>query len=219
MTLNPEGELQKNFTLGGVSGPVQGSLYLPASTRFGGPRPLAFLVPSGRMIHPAKTVTSLAGALGEQGIALFAFQPPSHALSGRQVSELFRESILAPRINPHFVSLIGFEDGADQIARDYYDFYRIRFPRAAVLVRPSVSALHLNNLTCPYLVLHARGEGSTRIEEAVAHHLSRYGDLTRSHELRDGEDIEAIQSEIADWLPGAMKEGLRPQERAARPAA
>ena len=133
--------------------------------------------------------------------------------------------------------LIGLGEGADLIAKHYYDFYALKPPLAVILMSPSVQPLHLNNLTCPYLVLHGEHDPVfesvpySRFEQGVLHHQYRYGDLTRLHwfpflnrqmrnvnrtspEGREEEtDLELqVISEIMGWIGNVLEAPRRKQE-------
>lgn len=98
--------------------------------------------------------------------------------------------------------LYGVGDGADTIAREYYQRFVLEEPLAAVLVFPSVGALELNQLTCPYLVIQfADQTNADELGRAVLHHQMRYGDGTDRLVVaaRDHLDRESL-SLIDSWL-------------------
>jgi hypothetical protein len=80
--------------------------------------------------------------------------------------------------------MIGFGDGADQFVKNYYEFYRVYRPTAAVLMGTTAKVIELNNLTCPYLLIHGMEDSifssypQELFGEAVHHHQMRYGDAT-----------------------------------------
>lgn len=180
-------------------------------------RPLAFFVPNRLPEYPGvDRLVLLQRELMDRG--LMTYYDPHHqgiAQADRSL-QLLEQALRSPGVDRDLVALIGVEEGADLIAKSYYDFYRIQFPRAAVLFNPSVTALHLNNLTCPYLLIQGDSvpeEHLRAAKEAVAHHLGRYGDLTQ-HLRVNGSALgpDSIRV-VSEWLPRAMLEGLRPQER------
>lgn len=198
--------------------------------------PLAFLVPSEGMEdlngngqgYPVRdTLRDLSNALIDRGIATFRYASRP-LLNAQESVEIFDRAIRHRFSKEAPVALVGVAEGADLIAKEFYSFYRVRFPHAAVLISAAVTPLHLNNLTCPYLLLHGGGDPLfkwspySRFEEAVHHHQYRFGDRT-SHVLIENLGRELgepyldprVTSRVADWLAPAIREGLRPQEPAA----
>lgn len=231
--LNPEGRWDRRLVLGsGVAVPVR--LDLPDAARFPGRRPVALLLGASRMedldgngpgVGPRDSLHLLSRALVGEGIATWRFVWPQSGDRGRIARAAYEACLREPRIDVDHVAIVGFGDSADLVARGYYDLYSVRFPRAVVLFSPSVGAFHLNNLTCPYLILQG-GRPSQGLQEAVHHHQSRYGDLTELVALEDlGPELgelyldDRVVDGAARWLGPAIRQGLRPQEKAARPAA
>ncbi len=121
--------------------------------------------------------------------------------------------------------LLGDRQGADLIARQYFQFFGDLEPDAIVLLAPHAPAIHLNNITCPYLTVHGAHEWqrdsflASRITEAVSHHQYRYGDTTVSRVIEAPDDLggarldPGVEDEVVDWVNHALKVGHRPQER------
>lgn len=121
--------------------------------------------------------------------------------------------------------LVGFAEGADLIARHYYQFFGARQPDAIVLLSPRAASIHLNNITCPYLAVHGEGEWAQdamlrqRISEAVSHHQYRYGDATE-HKVALGLDRSLgghlldpiLEDDLIEWIRLALRTSPRPQE-------
>ena len=119
--------------------------------------------------------------------------------------------------------LIGTSLSADALAKGFYRFYSVCKPMALILLSPRVLPIHLNNITCPYLVLHGDCEEwllthpYERIEQAVMHHQIRYGDLTTSYRVPGTARLMAGVSEVEDrvtakithWLRGVGVEHMR----------
>jgi hypothetical protein len=131
---------------------------------------------------------------------------------------------------PLWIGFIGMGEAADGFAQSYYDYYRVRPPHVAVLLSPTVTAYFLNQLTCPYLVIHGQDDPLFKeishevFDEAVFHHQMRYGDPTidliksglgRELGLERGREIDPrVAEEVLSWLDqvpglGVSKEGLR----------
>lgn len=200
--------------------------------------PLAFFVPSSQMPFET-TLQPLAQALSAEGWATYTF--PLATLSTNeaervaQIAEHLKTALGDNRIDSRRVSLIGIGDGADLIARHYYSLYPVQFPRAALLLSASVSALYLNNLTCPFLLIHGEKDAMleslpySQFKDAVHHHQYRYGDLTGlawyeglGHDLVDparGKLSDEVVRRSVKWLEHACVEGLRPQEPEPKAAA
>ena len=123
--------------------------------------------------------------------------------------------------------LIGLGAGADTVAREYYRFFSVKSPEAMVLLEPRARTIHLNLITCPYLIAHEdrawfadpvlRG----RTLEAVHHHQARYGDATEHRVVESSEEAGVLESErldprvedaIVDWLEKDLRLGRRSQE-------
>ena len=85
-----------------------------------------------------------------------------------------------------------------------------------VLFSPTTQILFLNNITCPYLMLHGendpifKSEPHPHFEEAVHHHQMRYGDLTSYHVLPNldqhlGNFDPCVEEKVSHWLRGIEK--------------
>lgn len=198
--------------------------------------PLVFMIPAAAMrdldgngpSYPTKdSLRDLSAELNRAGFATFRYASSdgASALPLGGVAALLARAIESPRLYRAHLVLLGIAEGADLIAREYYQLYKVRFPHAAVLLSPSVFAFHLNNLTCPYLVLHGRDDSFYepaaygRVIGAVHHHQMRFGDRTAHHLYRHlGKTLggnrlsREVLSGIVNWLNDASYEGLRPQE-------
>jgi predicted esterase len=199
--------------------------------------PLAVLIPSHRMrdldgngpdIFVRSQLRDLSRELRSVGFATFRFasRQDGHVLDLVEELELYDKALDHPEIDPERTILVGVTDGADRIAKHYYDYFRVQSPSAAVLLSPTVFAIHLNNLTCPYLLVHGSQDpmfsegGYERVESAVHHHEMRYGDVTDARliwgvgrELGNAELDPAVLREIRNWV-GALRfaRTFRPQE-------
>jgi pimeloyl-ACP methyl ester carboxylesterase len=148
-----------------------------------------------------------------------------------QVGGEFAQALKNPEVDRDHVVLLGMRIGADELARNFYTYYEVQFPRAIVLLEPSVQTVDLNNITCPYLVIHgtpqgfARGSGASlhaNQDGAVHHHQMRYGDATASYDIpfqaaapESRSIAREVVSEVVGWLHSGAIAGLRPQEPAA----
>jgi hypothetical protein len=115
-----------------------------------------------------------------------------------------------------WLGMIGMADASDDLERSYYEYFKIWPPSALVLLSPSVSPFYLNEITCPYLILHGQRDplfavvSPTTFAKAVYHHQMRYGDPTKDHLERgldrnlsvspEGQLDEAVGVEIINWL-------------------
>jgi pimeloyl-ACP methyl ester carboxylesterase len=208
----------------------------------GGKCPLVFMLPTFEMedvdgngaAYPIKdTLLSLSRALTVRGLATYRCILGPLPLDVKKLLSYYRASLSQPWVDQERVALLGIAFGADVIAKHYYDFYAVCRPQAAALLSPSVQPIFLNNITCPYLVLHGQRDPLFRImpyekiKEAVFHHQMRYGDSTvnlryiglgRELGRQNMISTEVIKQTVT-WLETAILEGLRPQEPAARAAA
>ena len=212
---------------------VQSVLALPDDVEFFGKRPLAIFIPSSAMkdldgnspAYPVKnTMKDLAAALGHKGIATYRFENPE-GVTIAALKEIYQAAIEHPRISQGDVTFIGFGDGANLLAKNYYDLFNVHPFRAAVLVSSSVQPIHLNNFTCPYFLVHGMNDPLfttlpySKLQEAVHHHQARYGDPTTQVALPEtGREVaekdhfhsDAIE-QIVDWVSGIS--GYRGQFR------
>lgn len=205
-------------------------------------RPLAFLIPPAQAKDhdgnaPGQRVRrplrALSRCLNEIGFSTFRYVLQSAGeeseLSAGDHLEIFEKAIQLPEISKLDLVLVGFRDGADLIAKHYYDFFSRQSPGAAILLSPTASNLYLNNLTCPYLMLHGTGDSLfhttpySRFLDAIHHHQQRYGDGSVARlvpqmdkELGDQTLSPLVLEEIGRWIKSELKAGMRrPQERAA----
>ena len=221
---------------------VEACLDLPSGDRFNGLRPLVFMVPSSRMIDlqgngPQIGIRDsyllLSRSLVQAGYATyrFAWSEPGK-ISRREALLHYRAARLESGVDLRKIFLLGMEDGADLLAREYYEFYAVAPPMGHVLLSPRVHPIDLNNLTCPYLVLHGQDDPQFQVipyrqlEGAIHHHRARYGDLTANHwfpHLKQNLGrvylAEEVVGEIQRWLKQVIKDPSRPQEPAARGSA
>ncbi len=216
---------------------------LPRQARVPGGRegaPLAFLMPpagakdlngNATALRIRNFLRDLSRVFTELGFATFRFalKEPGLELSLAEKLEAYARSARHPGVSPHDTVLVGMREEADLIARAYYDFFGVRSPGAAILLAPSAKVIHLNNLTCPYLLLHGTGDPTFhsmpyhRFLDAIHHHQIRYGDQTASRlipgtdqEMGDESLSPLVLEEIRDWVPTLLREGTRrPQERSA----
>ena len=215
---------------------------LPAIERFSGPRPLVFLVPSTRMMDaegngPGLAVRDsyhlLSRSLTHAGYATYRFawgEPGKFSLP--EVLAHYSAACREERVDSRKGVLIGIEEGADCLARDYYEVYAVNPPMAEILLSPRVHPIDFNNVTCPYLLLFGQEDPQFKVvpyeqvKASIHHHQSRYGDLTTHFcfpQLR--RDLgrvylsEEVVDEIQAWLKRVLKNPSRPQEAAARGSA
>jgi len=143
--------------------------------------------------------------------------------------EQYREFAADPA--HEWICLLGRGESADLFARDYYSFLNIRPPHTLVLLSPSVTAFHLNKLSCPYLIIHGERDPLLRtlphsaFDQAVYHHQMRYGDPTTDFVAPSDDRYLTVQREsgreldplviqqIVEWLSltpelGVSKEGI-----------
>jgi hypothetical protein len=200
--------------------------------------PVAVLIPSvgmkdldGNGLSVRSQLRDLSRALNSVGFATFRFASPQETreLELAELITFYEKAFDHPDVNRDQTILLGVGDAADRIARHYYDFFRVQPPAAAVLLSPSVLAFHLNNFTCPYLLIHGSQDpliaasGYEKIESAVHHHEIRYGDSTESKlitgvgkELGQETLSPAVLEEIKKWVgPLRYSRAKRPQERVA----
>jgi hypothetical protein len=220
--LNPDGRFEN----------ADRTIELPDVATFQGQRPLAFLVPSSVMTDadgngpgwPTRdSLRDLSRDLVGRGFATYRFRDPSALLTH------FGEAAREPRSAQGPCLVLGIGDGADAIAKRWYDLIAIRSIEAAVLLSPTVSALHLNQLNCPYLAIHGstdpqfRDHPYHRFEAAVHHHQMRFGDQTEHHLVHGlGEGLgdpyldPRVVRQIGEWLVlRTFESAQRPQEPAA----
>jgi pimeloyl-ACP methyl ester carboxylesterase len=130
-----------------------------------------------------------------------------------------------------WICLLGRGESADLLVRDYYSFLSIRPPHTLILLSPSVTAFHLNKLSCPYLIIHGERDPLLRtlphsaFDQAVYHHQMRYGDPTTDFVAPSDDRYLTVQREIGreldplvirqivEWLSltpelGVSKEGI-----------
>jgi pimeloyl-ACP methyl ester carboxylesterase len=143
--------------------------------------------------------------------------------------EQYRE--FAANSEHQWICLLGRGEAADLFARDYYSFLNIRPPHTLILLSPSVTAFHLNKLSCPYLIIHGERDPLLRtlphsaFDQAVYHHQMRYGDPTTDFVAPSDDRYLTVQREtgreldplvirqIVEWLSltpelGVSKEGI-----------
>ncbi len=189
-------------------------------------RPLVLLIPGGELSEIERgSWKSLSHALAKAGFATYRFKRSEEKLELQEVIDHYRTSLEQSGVNRDRVTLLGFRDSADLIEREYYYFYPVNPMIAAVLLAPTVGNFHLNNLTCPFLVLHGEADPifNSRppevFESAVYRHLMRYGDLSACYRfpslgktLGEPEFADEVIFQIVEWLKPAVREGHRPQE-------
>jgi pimeloyl-ACP methyl ester carboxylesterase len=143
--------------------------------------------------------------------------------------EQYREFAANPE--HEWICLFGRGESADLFARNYYSFLNIRPPHTLILLSPSVTAFHLNKLSCPYLIIHGERDPLLRtlphsaFDQAVYHHQMRYGDPTTDFVAPSDDRYLTVQREsgreldplviqqIVEWLSltpelGVSKEGI-----------
>jgi pimeloyl-ACP methyl ester carboxylesterase len=143
--------------------------------------------------------------------------------------EQYREFAANPE--HEWICLLGRGESADLFARNYYSFLNIRPPHTLILLSPSVTAFHLNKLSCPYLIIHGERDPLLRtlphsaFDRAVYHHQMRYGDPTTDFVAPSDDRYLTVQREsgreldplviqqIVEWLSltpelGVSKEGI-----------
>jgi hypothetical protein len=202
--------------------------------------PLAFLVPpvgakdidgNAPNFRVKNTMREISQALNDIGVATFRFvlEVPSVGLTLAELLEAYEKSVEANHVLHQHTIFVGMREGADLFARHYYDFFRTRSPGAAILLATGAKVIHLNNLTCPYLVVHGVGDPTflsvpqQRFQDAVHHHQMRYGDRTQAYlipntdrEMGDLTVSPLLLDEIQDWVRAVLRDGSRrPQERSA----
>lgn len=130
-----------------------------------------------------------------------------------------------------WICLLGRGESADLFVKDYYSFLSLRPPHTLILLSPTVTALHLNQLSCPYLIIHGECDPLLRtvphsaFDRAVYHHQMRYGDPTTDFVAPTDDRYLTVQREggkeldplvirqIVEWLSltpdfGTAKEGV-----------
>jgi predicted esterase len=194
--------------------------------------PLAFLVPAawmrdadGNSVGPngvCDALKELAAAIRKEGYATLRFSlphgQPFHEEQVHAIFEYYEKAQTTPGIDASRTLLLGVCEGADLIARTYYDFLLPEPPAAAILLSPTVRPIHLNNLTCPYLVIHGADDPQFRfmsyqkVKDAVRHHQMRYGDSTTSYllpslgsELGSPKMDERVLKQVTYWVRSLRK--------------
>jgi pimeloyl-ACP methyl ester carboxylesterase len=174
-----------------------------------------------------RVAESLRRVLEEQGSE---FNYRVEAFDSQQsLLEQYREFTEHPE--HQWVSLLGRGGAADLFVEDYYSFLSLRPPHTLILLSPSVTAFHLNKLSCPYLIIHGECDPLLRtvphsaFDRAIYHHQMRYGDPTTDYiapsddrfltvQRPDGPELDPLViRQITEWLSltpdlGSSKEGL-----------
>lgn len=185
-------------------------------------QPILVLIPGSRQTPDASHLAQRLGA---------SFHVGPDCTDEAAVHSWFRE--LAVRLSAHSGPwvLVGYSQGADLLARHYYQFFGVRSPDAIVLLSPHASTIHLNNITCPYFIVHSEGEWAEnealrqKHESAILHHQYRYGDPTELVTLPVSPDLggarldRRVEEQVTGWLHRSLRVGRRPQERMPQKAA
>jgi pimeloyl-ACP methyl ester carboxylesterase len=174
-------------------------------------------------------VESLRRVLEAQGPEFnYHIQTLASEMNGPLI-EQYREFAANPE--HEWICLLGRGESADLFARNYYSFLNIRPPHTLILLSPSVTAFHLNKLSCPYLIIHGERDPLLRtlphsaFDQAVYHHQMRYGDPTTDFVAPSDDRYLTVQREsgreldplviqqIVEWLSltpelGVSKEGI-----------
>jgi len=176
--------------------------------------PLVILLPSVSGEHQRAGLHDLAIALQSSGRATITFRKTrGHSWNIEDFLKVYTMALGDPRVRRDEVVLIGFAESADWIAKYYYQFYFVHWPRAAILISSHANAFHLNNLTCPYLLLHGVWDPVLQIhlkkefDTAIWHHQMRYSDPSKhvvfpelGRALGQKELAPEVIEEITDWL-------------------
>lgn len=143
--------------------------------------------------------------------------------------EQYREFTESPEHK--WICLLGRGESADFFAKEYYSFLHLRPPHTIILLSPTVTAYHLNQLSCPYLIIHGECDPLLRtvphsaFDRAIYHHQMRYGDPTTDFvapaddryltvQRADRKELDPLViRQIIEWLSltpdlGTAKEGL-----------
>ncbi|MBC7692441.1 MAG: hypothetical protein H7222_11820 [Methylotenera sp.] len=222
------------------------SIYSPPQPgRFEGARPMVVIIPSTKMTDLAgngaeygvqNSMEDLSQEFNARGFATFRFIPREKTYSTKEglqdVLAQYEAALQFSEVDPGQVLLLGFADGADSIARNFYTYWQVQRPLACVLLSSTVHTLHLNSMTCPYLVIHGSQDPILQsslpylnIESAIHHHQSRYGDVTANlcfpelgKELGEGQLAHDVIEHIVNWAEKAVTTGFRKQEPPAQNA-
>jgi len=190
-----------------------------------------FLVPSSAGGERVQSVlTDLTHSLTEKGLTVFRFlMTGSEGFSLEKVISHYKTCVTHPRVMGSRIAWVGLNEGADLLAKNFYDLYPVRVPTAVALLSSTVQPIFLNNLPVPYLALHGGLDPlfhylpHQRIEEAVHHHQMRYGDSTTQYLFRGfGKDLSKgdlrylapeVKTQLIEWLDHTIfHDGVRPQE-------
>lgn len=168
--------------------------YFPETSKIQGQRPLVVLM--GEALH------DMARALLLRDYTVFR----SQLLEGEEIDsilEIYRRAVENPDIDRNRVTLLGSREGADLIAKNYFRFYSVAPPSAIALLSTRAAVHDLNNIACPYLVLHGaldpffQTTPYKRFEDAIFHHQMRYGDGSANLLLpRVGRDLGGRQLDL-----------------------
>ena len=190
--------------------------------------PLAFIVPGRLGVASRSTqVKDLTEVFNSLGMATLSVDGQEM----KQVFTVFEKMRDSAAIDCRRILLVGFAEGADQIARAYHELYAIEPPWGIVLLSSTVGPMYLNNLACPYLLIHGERDAQfqtfpyERIRAATRHHQMRYGDLTTCYQVSDlnselgsnqgtGRLDARVLEQVSFWL-----RKLQGEERAPKTAA
>jgi hypothetical protein len=187
--------------------------------------PLAFFATP---VTAGPDLSGLPAALRKCGFATFRYSlalPKTFDLNG--MSALYEESLRDERVSAELSVLVGAEEGADGLARSFYELLRAQPPFALVLLSPSTLTTpgDLNLITCPYFVVHGLSDAYVdempyeRLKEAIHHHQSRFGDSTtellvprlgRRLAGPDGRLDPRVVEEVINWLGHAAPRRREP---------
>jgi len=186
--------------------------------------PIVFLIPEfylhdisrdGAGFLRATNFAELSTELNRCGLITFEFDA-SQSLHPQEIAELYRQGLENDAVDPDRAVLLALGQSADLLARSYYDFFTVHPPRGLILISPRVGPLELNNVTCPYLMLHSQldskrtGHDVNAMKEATQRHQMRYGDPTTYLVLPQisGQGSEVLAQdalrEVCGWLDLAV---------------
>lgn len=163
---------------------IECQFYLGEHQEFSHEKALVFYLAQNHP-HPVESdaIEKVVGALVQSGRSVLRV-PVSESTQIEQILRVYAEC--CEDLGKNFQHFVLFAHGknANDVVYHYNDFFQIQPPTAIILVSTSAEVIHLNNLTCNYMLIYQENDSAfeTRsleaLEEAVHHHQMRYGDST-----------------------------------------